>query len=157
MTPASPISRDMQEFLRLLNHHQVEFAVCGGHAVAYHGYSRLTMDVDILILPSEENARRLGLALTDFGFGNAGIPLAAFTKEGTAVSLGVQPNQIDLLTSMSSQPTAEIIHNGVPAVLADIPVLVTAKADLIRAKREAARPKDLADLCELGDSKTNSH
>ena len=44
------------------------------------------------------------------------------------------------------------IHNSVPAVLADIPVLVTAKADLIRAKREAARPKDLADLCELGEN-----
>ena len=149
MTPASPISRDMQEFLHLLNHHHVTFAVCGGHAVAYHGYSRLTMDVDILILPSEENARRLGLALKEFGFGNAGIPIAAFTKEGTAVSLGVQPNQIDLLTSMSSQPTSEIIHNSVPTILAGIPARVVAKADLIRAKRESARPKDLADLCEL--------
>jgi hypothetical protein len=149
MTMANIISHDMREFLRLLNHHQVEFAVCGGHAVAYHGYSRLTMDVDILILPSDENARRLGLALADFGFGNTGIPLSAFTKEGTAVSLGVQPNQIDLLTSMSTQPTAEIIHHSVPAILAGIPARVVAKDDLIRAKRESARPKDLADLCEL--------
>ena len=149
MTPASPISRDMQDFLRLLNQHQVKYAICGGHAVAYHGYSRLTMDVDILILPSEENAQRLGQALADFGFGNAGIPISAFTKEGTAVSLGVQPNQIDLLTSMSSQPTAEVIHNSEPATLAGIPVYVTAKADLIRAKRESGRPKDLTDLGEL--------
>jgi hypothetical protein len=44
MTLANIISRDMREFLRLLDHHQVECAVCGGHAVAYHGYSRLTMD-----------------------------------------------------------------------------------------------------------------
>ena len=149
MTPASPISRDMRDFLLLLNKHQVEYAICGGHAVAYHGYSRLTMDVDILILPAEENARRLGLALTDFGFGNAGIPVAAFTKEGTAVSLGVQPNQIDLLTSMSSQPTTEVIRNSEPATLAGIPVRITAKPDLIRAKRESGRPKDLADLGEL--------
>jgi len=149
MTAASPITRDMQEFLRLLNHHEVQFAVCGGHAVAFHGYSRLTMDLDLLILPSAENARRLGLALQDFGFGDAGIPLSVFTQEGAAVSLGVQPNQIDLLTSMSSQPTAEIIRNCVPTSLAGIPVPVTAKADLVRAKRESARPKDLADLHEL--------
>jgi hypothetical protein len=149
VTVANPISRDLQEFLRLLSQHQVEFALCGGHAVAYHGYSRLTMDVDLLILPGEENARRLGLALADFGFGEAGIPLSAFTREGTAVSLGVQPNQIDLLTSMSSQPTAEVIHNSVPALFVGVPIRIVAKADLLRAKRESGRPKDLADLHEL--------
>lgn len=152
MTPASPISGDLADFLRLLNHHGVEFALCGGHAVAYHGYSRLTLDVDLLILPSEDNARRLDRALRDFGFGDAGIPVAAFTKEGTAVSLGVQPNQIDLLTSMSSQPTAEVIRNSVSAVFGGIPIRVTAKPDLIRAKREAGRPKDLADLHELSQA-----
>ena len=124
-------------------------SLCGGHAVAFHGYSRLTLDVDLLILPTEENARRLGLVLRDFGFGELGIPLAAFTREGTAVSLGVQPNQIDLLTSMSSQSTAEVLRNSLLAVFAGIPIRVTAKADLIRAKREAGRPKDLADLHEL--------
>ena len=149
MIPASPLSRDLQEFLRLLNHHGVEFALCGGHAVAYHGYSRLTMDVDLLVLPSEENARRLGLALADFGIGEAGIPLSVFTKESNAVSLGVQPNQIDLLTSTLSQPTAEIIRNSVPALFAGIPIRVIAKADLLRAKRESGRPNNLADLHEL--------
>ena len=152
MTPASPISSDLQEFLRLLNQHGVEFALCGGHAVAYHGYSRLTLDVDLLVLPTNENARRLSLVLKDFGFGDAGIPLAAFAQEGTAVSLGVQPNQIDLLTSMSSQPTAEVIRNSVPALFAGIPIRVAAKPDLIRAKRESGRPKDLADLHELCQS-----
>jgi hypothetical protein len=107
------------------------------------------MDVDLLILPSEENARRLALALADFGFGEAGIPVSVFTQEGTAVSLGVQPNQIDLLTSMSSQSTAEVIHNSLPARFAGIPIRIVAKADLLRAKREAGRPKDLADLHEL--------
>ncbi len=150
MTSGQPqLTRDMADFLRLLNRHQVTYAICGGHAVAFHGHSRLTMDLDILVLPSPDNARRLANVLQAFGFGDCGLPLQAFEREGAAVSLGVQPNQIDLLTSMSSQPTAEVLQNSQSARLSDLPVLIVARDDLLRAKRESARPKDLADLAEL--------
>jgi hypothetical protein len=139
----------MAEFLDLLNRHQVAYAICGGHAVAFHGHSRLTMDLDVLVLPTADNAGRLSNALQHFGFGACGVPAEAFAREGTAVSLGVQPNQIDLLTSMSSQPTSEVLQNSQPARLGDLPVRIVARNDLIRAKRESARPKDLADLAEL--------
>lgn len=143
------ISDDIRDFLLLLNRHGVEYAICGGHAVAFHGYSRLTMDVDILIKPSPENAARLAVALGEFGFGNAGIPFDAFAVEGTAVSLGVQPNQIDLLTSMSSQSTAEVFTHLAEGRLAGVPVRIVGAEDLLRAKQEAGRPKDLVDAAEL--------
>jgi len=64
----------------------------------------MTMDVDLLIEPTEENANRVMSALIEFGFGDAGIPKSAFMNEGTAITLGVQPNQVDLLTSISRAP-----------------------------------------------------
>jgi len=143
------ISTDIKALIHLFIKHKVKFAVCGGHAVAHHGYPRMTMDVDLLIEPSEENANRIIAALDQFGFGNAGIPIEAFTREKTAITLGQQPNQVDLLTSMSNVSASEIIRNSVQGKLGGIKIKFVSRADLLEAKRQAGRPKDLADLDEL--------
>ena len=143
------VSRDVRELLRLLVKHRVEFLICGGHAVAFHGYVRMTMDVDILVRPSAANSRRVMAALEDFGFGEAGIPETAFRQAGTAVSLGAQPNQVDLLTSMSSQDIDQVFAHAVWGSLGDERVPFVSLRDLLRAKREAARPKDRIDVAEL--------
>ncbi len=39
-------SKDIQEFIRLLHEHGVQFVVIGGEAVIFHGYPRYTGDVD---------------------------------------------------------------------------------------------------------------
>jgi len=143
------LSKDMRELLRLLQKHQVTFAVCGGFAVAYHGHVRMTADFDLLIGPDRENARRLMAALREFGFGHAGFDEEGLTRPGVAITLGVQPNQIDLLTSMSSQDTAEVLRNAEAGELGGFHVKFVSRDDLIRAKREAARPKDLSDVEEL--------
>lgn len=143
------IPTDIKTLINLFIEHKVRFAVCGGHAVAHHGYPRMTMDIDLLIDPTKENAKRVMAALDQFGFGNAGIPEEAFTKEKTAITLGQQPNQIDLLTSMSSISTSEIIKNSVSGKLAEIKLKFVSRGDLMEAKRQAGRPKDLADLDEL--------
>ena len=143
------LTRDFKDFLQLLKKHKVKFLICGGHAVGFHGYPRLTMDFDILIYPSKANAERIMVALNEFGFGKAGIPLEAFLQEGTAVTLGVQPNQIDLLTSVSHQPAVEIFKNAVQGKLEGFNVLFISKNDLINAKKSSNRLKDRADAEEL--------
>jgi len=140
------ISRDIRDLLRLFHKHGVAFAICGGHAVAFHGYPRVTMDVDVLVTPEPENAKRIMSALQAFGFGQAGIPVDAFLKDGTAITLGVQPNQVDLLTSMSRTPTRTILSRAVPGRLAGMTVLFVSRKDLLAAKKQAGRKKDLADI-----------
>ena len=147
------ISPDVKELLELFNQHGVDYLVCGGHAVAFHGYPRLTMDFDVLVRPEPENAKRLMAALQDFGFGAAGIPMDAFLTPGSAVTLGAQPNQVDLLTSISSQSDAVLFSNAVPGEIEGVPVRFVGRDDLITAKREANRPKDLADVAELEKAK----
>lgn len=143
------ISDDIRELIETFIRHNVDFAVCGGHAVAFHGYPRLTMDVDLLLNPTQGNADRVMDALVDFGFGNAGVPRDAFTKAGTAVTLGAQPNQVDLLTSISSTPTEAVMSRTVLGEFEEREVRFIGREDLIEAKRQAGRPKDLADLDEL--------
>jgi hypothetical protein len=87
-------SEDMKELLTLFQKHHVAFAVCGGFAVAHYGYVRATMDFDILVLPSPENAEKIQSALTEFGFGAAGIPpeaLLGFQEEEFQRAAGEGP------------------------------------------------------------------
>ena len=53
-----PLNKDLREFVALLNSHQVEFLIVGAYAVAFHGYPRYTGDLDILVRPDADNARR---------------------------------------------------------------------------------------------------
>lgn len=140
------LSKDMRDLLLLLNQHQVDYLIAGGHAVAFHGYPRLTMDLDIVIRPGRRNARRTMAVLAEFGFGEAGISENAFLRRGTAVTLGVQPNQVDLLTSVGRTDDASIFKRARPGLIDRIPVRFLALEDLLSAKREAGRAKDLADI-----------
>ena len=142
-------SDDMRELVSLFKKHDVDFAVCGGFAVAHYGFVRATMDFDLLVQPGRENARRIMAALEDFGFGNTGISEDAFQKPGTAITLGAQPNQIDLLTSMSTQPTQEILSHAETVRIKDIMMKVVSYQDLLFAKQEAGRAKDRIDYEEL--------
>ncbi len=143
------LSDDMKELLRIFNRNSVSYAICGGFAVAKHGFVRMTLDLDLLIDPAPENAAKVLNSLEEFGFGSAGIGLQHLTALSTAITLGMQPNQIDLLTKMSSAPTAEVLSRADETLLENLHVRVVSKADLIQAKREANRPKDRIDLEEL--------
>ena len=142
-------SDDMRELVALFRKHGVDFAVCGGFAVAHYGYVRMTMDFDLLVLPSSGNAVRIMDALAEFGFGDAGFSVESFTEPGAAITLGEQPNQIDLLTSMSSQPTSEILEQANVVEIEGLEMKVVAYRDLLTAKKEAGRGKDLMDVEEL--------
>ena len=146
----SQLSQDMKEFIELLQKHKVQFLVCGGHAVAFHGYPRMTMDFDLLIKPTQENAQLIMACLNEFGFGHIPeLEVSKFCQPGTVFTLGVQPNQIDLLTSVSSQDEQEIFDHCIIGELEDLSLNFISLDDLLRAKREANRLKDQLDVEEL--------
>src|SRR5271156_5028279 len=96
-----PLSRDLKEFVGCLNSNRVEFVIVGALAVSWHGFPRYSGDIDFLVRPSHENALRLTAALDQFGFGSLGITLEDLSVENRVIQLGVEPNRIDLMTSIS--------------------------------------------------------
>ena len=145
-------TRDMRELIEAFEKHEVLYVLVGGYAVNFHGYVRSTQDIDFLNLPSKENAENLMKALSDFGFGGAGIPQEYFEREGTAVHLGVEPNRIDLLTSLQGVLNATIFDNVERVEFGGILLNIIAYDDLLAAKRHSERPRDLADADELEKS-----
>ena len=59
---------DTESLLRSLNAHGVDYVIIGATAFPVHGYSRATLDIDIFIRPTAENARQTRTALQDFGY-----------------------------------------------------------------------------------------
>src|ERR1035438_1766237 len=86
-----PLNRDWREFIELLNSNEVEYLVVGAFAVAFHGVSRYTADLDLLVRPTERSANRVLRALSEFGFGKPGIQAADLSSPGMVVQLGVKP------------------------------------------------------------------
>lgn len=62
---------DVLRVVALLEREGVEYALIGGYALAFQGIVRLTEDVDILVRPTEDNARRWVRALSDLPDGAA--------------------------------------------------------------------------------------
>ncbi len=42
---------ELDQLISALNENEIEYAVCGGLALAFHGFARATLDIDILIQP----------------------------------------------------------------------------------------------------------
>ena len=62
---------DVLRIVELLEREHVEYALIGGYALALQGIVRLTEDVDILVQPTLENARRWVAALSQLPDGAA--------------------------------------------------------------------------------------
>lgn len=140
---------EWNEFLRLLKHHGVRFVMVGGLAVAFHGHERYTKDLDVLVDPSEANARRLGKALVEFGFVATGRAWRRLTKPYQLLTLGVEPVRIDVLTSIGGVAFRSVWKGRGVLSTRDGDVPVIGLAELRANKLATGRPQDLADVAQL--------
>lgn len=140
---------DFKDFLKLLNSKNVSYLLIGGYAVAYHGYSRATADMDVWIAMDPENANKVVDALREFGFAAAAIEPGLFLQEGKIVRMGVPPLRIEILTTISGVSFANCYPDRVLAHIDGVEVPVISLPHLKANKKASARFKDLADLEHL--------
>jgi len=146
------LPEDWRAFIESLNSNEVEYVVVGAVALAHHGFPRYTGDLDILIRNSPKNAMRLESALAAFGFTALGLKAADFAESYRVVQLGVAPNRIDLLTSITGVPFEEAWADRVQVAVEGLPVNFIGRQALIRNKKLTGRAQDKADLEALGAS-----
>ncbi|RFZ90180.1 hypothetical protein D0C36_23350 [Mucilaginibacter conchicola] len=143
------LEKDFQEFIALLNQHDVAYMVVGAHALAFHGKPRHTGDLDIWINPTEENAGKMLLVINDFGFGSVGLKKDDFLREHYVTQLGYPPLRIDILNSISGVTFEEAFNNRLFVDVDDLTISYIGLDDLIKNKAGTARKQDLADLENL--------
>lgn len=142
---------DFKEFVESLNAAGVEYVVVGAFAVAFHGLPRYTRDIDFLVGPSRENGEKIVRSLEAFGFGSLGLSADDFVGPDQIIQLGVEPNRIDLLTSIEAVSFDEALAQRHHIDIDGVTIWFLSRDHLIRNKRAVGRPQDIADAVRLED------
>ncbi len=138
---------DVKQIARYLHSEGVEYALVGGYAIAAHGFNRFSEDVDLLVNPSSDNARRWIAALSRLPDGAAKELAAEPDLFATDTRYAVRVNDeitIDVMPSIAGHAWQEMRSHitviqieGVSIQILDLPGLLKTKQSL--------RPKDIAD------------
>ena len=143
------VEKDFEDFIELLNKHNVEYMIVGAYALALYAKPRNTGDIDIFFNRTEVNAAGVLNVLNEFGFESIGITRKDLLIEGRIIQLGVSPVRIDILNSIDG-----IIFNDAYSRIEKVKFGRTlanfiSREDLIKNKASSSRKKDQADLEEL--------
>jgi len=133
-----------EKLLKLLKENRVKFVIIGATAFPVHGYSRATLDIDILIKPEETNAKRTWKALKQFGYDVTDLTVEEIlTKK---VLIRQYRVETDIHPNVKGVTFEKIWKNKVKAKFGQTFTWFASLNDLIKMKKAAARPQDLEDL-----------
>ena len=152
------MTEDWFDMIVALMDADARFMVVGAHALAIHGVPRATQDLEAWIDPHPANTPRVMRALAGFGapVGDLKVTEKDLQRPDTVIQLGLPPNRIDLLTSVSGiREFEDAWRTRVAHEVHGRTVPFIGREALITNKLAAGRPRDLADaaqLCESGDT-----
>ena len=141
----------LDDFRRLttkLNSRGIEYAVCGGWAMAIHGFLRATLDIDLLIL-TDDLEKVMSIA-RETGYDVDGLPLnfdGGKTQIRRISRIDKESKQLitlDLLLVTETYSDAWTARRRV--IWNDGEYSVVGRAGMKLMKKIAGRPKDLIDL-----------
>ena len=152
---SSPGGFDARELFRALARHNVQYVTIGGIAVQAHGGQRLTQDLDVAIAASSENVARLAAALGDLdarilgpdGRRSSSVPAAALLASSDQWHPITAHGALDVITLPAHLGSfAEMRARAHEVTLGDLSIPIAHREDLLKMKRAAGRPQDLADV-----------
>ncbi len=153
---ADPLPLDAGRIFAELHEHQVDYVVVGGLAVQVHGHVRMTNDVDLIPSPDPANLARLAHALNALEArvlnpGSEAVPIDAhMLPRATLWQLATRHGDIDVLhDAPGAAPYPDLRGRALVVSLDRTPIPIAGRDDLIRMKRAAGRPVDLADIAAL--------
>ena len=135
---------DIEKLLRSLNEHEVDYVIIGATAFPIYGYSRATLDIDILIKPTEKNAQNTLLALKSFGYDMDDVSVPDILSKKILIRQYIL--ETDIHPFVKGVTVEEIWKNRISGKIGDVPCYFASLDDLISMKKAAGRAKDKEDL-----------
>jgi hypothetical protein len=140
---------DFRDLFSALSDAGARFIVVGAHAVMYYTVPRYTKDLDVWVEPTEENARRVHAALMAFGAPMADLTVDDLAVPGTIFQVGVEPNRVDVLTSIEGVEFSEAWGRRVHSTYEGVPTAILGISDLLTNKQAVNRDQDRIDVANL--------
>jgi hypothetical protein len=154
MTDPRPL--DAEQIFAVLDAHEVEYIVIGGIAVQVYGHVRMTNDVDLIPSPMPQNLERLAAALEELDArvlnpGSEDLTVdARMLPRATLWQLATRHGDIDVLHDAPGAASfPQLRERAFMISLGDHQIPIASRDDLIKMKRAAGRPVDLADIAAL--------
>jgi hypothetical protein len=151
----SPGRFDARELFRALACHEVEYVTIGGIAIQAYGGQRLTQDLDVAIAASRVNLERLASALLELdarilgpdGQRSRSVPSALLLGSSDQWHLITTHGPLDVITLPAHLGSfADMLVRAHRVPLGDLSIPIAHRDDLLKMKRAAGRPQDLADM-----------
>lgn len=148
---------NLKELITAIKSEKINYMVVGGYAVNFHGYSRNTADIDLVIKFTLSNLKKMELLLKRMGLVSR-LPIDAasvfnfrdeYIKNRNLIAWNFfnesdPTEQVDILiTHDVSDFKSEVFRVG------QLEIKVISKDDLIKMKKRSGRDKDLLDIKEL--------
>jgi hypothetical protein len=151
---------ELDGLIALLDRAGIEYAVCGGLALAVHGHPRATEDIDLLVR-HEVLGEVLRIAKGS-GFDIPARPITFGLRTGTPRKVQrvskLDPDTNDLVTLdlLDVSPDLEDVWEGRISIPWRGKVIRVVSVDgLLKMKRIAGRPQDLLDIAKLTGTSTD--
>lgn len=138
---------DVKRLARYLDQAKVEYALIGGYALAAHGLTRMTEDIDLLVDPSVENSRRWIVALSRLPDGAAKELAAEPDVFAAQKSYAIRINDeitVDVLPAAAGVPWEALRDHIEEVDLDGVRLRVLSLEGLLKTKT-GQRPKDRLD------------
>lgn len=145
----TPLNFDFADLLHEFAAACVEYVIVGGQAFGFHAQPRYTKDVDVLVNPAPENARRVYRALAAFGAPLEDLTVEDLSDPDVVFQIGIEPNRLDILTAIDGVTFEQAWNSRQPGSYGAESMWVIGIDALIENKRAAGRERDLLDVREL--------
>ena len=141
---------ELSELISALDENGVEYAVCGGLALAIHGFVRATVDIDVLI--REESLEKTYKIAETKGFDIRGLDSsfkerAVEIRRVSKIDDNGEVLSLDLL--LVSPQVEDVWATREQIDFLGRKLSVVSREGLIKMKTLAGRPQDLADIERL--------
>jgi len=149
---------EFQHLIKILNDKKIDYAVCGGWAMAIHGAPRATVDIDLLV--QTERLSEVWEIAENLGYWVEGLPLSF---DGGTIEIR-RISKIDSETKTLFTIDFLLVTEGLKRVwetrenidFEDDKVWTVSREGLIFMKRISGRHKDLGDIESLAELENES-
>ena len=143
---------ELIRLVELFETEEIDYALCGGWAMAVHGEPRATIDIDLLI-PAESSERAIAAIVSNLDYRIRGMDMsfASGAIEIRRVSK-IDPESGDLLSLdllLVTPPILSVWESRIEATWEGRPITVVSKSGLIALKRFRGSGQDLDDIKKL--------
>lgn len=142
----------LDEFTKLINAFEdaeLDYAVCGGLAMAIQGFPRATIDIDLMILA--ESLDKAFQIANEIGYDIRGLDISFIDPvvEIRRVSKIIDRDVLCLDLLLVTDEIKDVWEKRESVSYQGRPLTVVSRDGLIKLKKRAGRPQDLADIHRL--------